>query len=115
MERHPRRAAGDVEHRVKQRPVGDGIGSVAHAFRFAEGRRDAARIEVVASNGDRSGDLSRGDEVVDGDAELRAIGLAEPTDARGKTLELYFLLGERDPAAEMLVVRKKLQREVVGA
>ena len=37
MERYPGGAAGGVEQRIEQRPVADGIGTVAHGFGFAVG------------------------------------------------------------------------------
>ena len=37
MQGHPRRAAGDVEHGVEQRPVADGVAAVFHGFGFAVG------------------------------------------------------------------------------
>src|SRR5439155_13187430 len=51
----------------------------------------------------------------DGDAKLGPIGLSEPTDAGGKSLKFYFFLRERDPAAQMLIVGKQLQRQIVRA
>ena len=38
VDRHPGRAGGGVDQRVEQRPVGDGVGAVAHAFGLAVGR-----------------------------------------------------------------------------
>ena len=61
---------------------------------------------MIAPDHDRRRDLARGDEIIDGDAKLRAIGLAEPADSRRKSLKPDFLLGEGDPTAEMLVLWK---------
>src|SRR5262245_27076843 len=82
MERDPRRAARAVEHRVEDRPVRDRIGAVLHLLRLAERRRDAAGVEMVAPDDDRRRDVALGDEVVERDAELRALALAEPADTR---------------------------------
>ena len=37
VDRHPRRAAGGVDQGVQDRPVGDRVRAVAHAFRFPVG------------------------------------------------------------------------------
>src|SRR6185295_13699362 len=70
---------------------------------------------MIAPNGDRRRDFSRGDEVVDGEAEFCAVGLAQPADTSRQPLKLDPLLRERDPAPQVIVVRKKLQRQVVDA
>src|SRR6185436_20953286 len=70
---------------------------------------------MIAPNGDRRRDFSRGDEVVDGEAEFCAVGLAQPADTSRQSLKFDPLLGERHPPAQVIVVRKKLQRQIVGA
>ena len=57
----------------------------------------------------------RRDEIVERDAELRALALAQPADARRQPLKCDPLARQRDPAAQMLVVRKQLEHQVVGA
>ena len=57
----------------------------------------------------------RRDEIVERDAEPRALALPEPADARRQSLKLDPLLRERDPATQMLVVRKQLEHQLVGA
>ena len=37
MQRNPRSAAGDVEHGVEQRPVGNGVAAIQHGFGLAIG------------------------------------------------------------------------------
>ena len=46
---------------------------------------------------------------------LRALALAEPADARRQSLEVDALARERDPAAQMRVVGKELEHQLVGA
>src|SRR5947209_1848863 len=92
MERHPRRAAGDVEHRVEERPVGDGVGAITHSFGLSERRRYAAGIQMIAANHDRRGDFTLGDKIVDRDAEPGAIGLSEPANSSRQALKLDLLL-----------------------
>ena len=43
VERDPGRADGGVEQGVEQRPVGDDVAAVLHAFGLAVGRGDASR------------------------------------------------------------------------
>ena len=59
--------------------------------------------------------LAARDEVVERDAESRALALAQPADARRQPLELDPLARERDPAPQVLVVRKQLEHQLVGA
>ena len=40
VNRNPRCAGSGVDERVEQRPVGDGVAAVEHAFRFPIGRCD---------------------------------------------------------------------------
>src|SRR5204863_3339095 len=79
------------------------------------GGRDAASGEMVAADDEGGGNFSGSNQIVYGDAEVRAVSLSEPADSRRKALEFDLLLGERNPATEMVVVRKELEREVVGA
>src|SRR5207237_7793949 len=53
-------------------------------------------------------------EIVQCDAEARALALAQPADARGQSLKCHALLCQRDPASEMVVVWKQFQHELVG-
>src|SRR5688572_11118021 len=54
MQRNPGRPARDVYHRVEIDPVGDGVGAVEHRFGLAVGRGDAAAVQVIAADHDRS-------------------------------------------------------------
>jgi hypothetical protein len=51
--------------------------------------------------------LPRAHEVVEVEAHLRALAVAEPADARGQALKGHALLGELDPAAQRGVVRAR--------
>jgi len=53
VDRHPRRAGGDVDHGVEQRPVCDGVRPVEHRLGLAVRRRDRPAVEVVAPDGQR--------------------------------------------------------------
>src|SRR5690348_13594002 len=64
---------------------------------------------MVAADDDRRRYLACGNEIVDRDAELRAVGLSEPANSRREALKFYLLLRQRDPAFEMLVVREQLE------
>ena len=54
-------------------------------------------------------------EVVDRDAELRAVALAEPADPRGEPLEGDLRAGLLDPGAQVHVVREKREHQLVEA
>ena len=85
--RHPRGAGGGVHQRIQQRPVGDGVGAVAHGFGLAVRRRDGAGVEVVAADHDGRFQFALPHQAVDGHAELGALAVAQPADARGQSLE----------------------------
>src|SRR3989442_3942440 len=115
MEGYPRRARRRVEERVQDRPVGDRVRAVAHALRLAERRRDGAGLEVVATDHDGRRELAPLHQIVQRAAEARPLSLAQPTDARRQALERYASLRQRDPPAQVVVLREQLQRQPVGA
>jgi hypothetical protein len=115
VEGDPRRPAGDVQQRVEDRPVGDRIAAVEHPLGLAEGRGDAAGVEMVAADGDRRRQLAARDEVVQRDPEFRPRALPQPADPRGQSLEVHLLASQRDPAAELRVVGEELEHQLVGA
>ncbi len=53
MNGNPGRARRRIEHRVEQRPIGDGVRPVAHGFGFAIGRRHRTGIQMIAPDHDR--------------------------------------------------------------
>ena len=70
---------------------------------------------MVAADGDGRGDFAFLHQVVDGFAHFCALAVAEPADARGKSLEGEAAAGESQPAGENLVVGEKFEGEFVGA
>ena len=108
VDAHPRRAGGDVQERVEDRPVGDRVGAVAHRLGLAVRRGDRARVEVVAADHDRRLDVALPDELVDREPGARAVAVAEPADPRGQPLEGDALGRELEPALEGGVVREQL-------
>src|SRR5450755_3922172 len=70
---------------------------------------------MIAADHDRSFQLAARDQIVQREAEFIALAVAEPADARGKSLEADTFLRELDPAAENFVVRKHFEYELVGA
>ena len=87
MHRHPGGAGGGVQQRVQNRPVGDGVAAVAHAFGLAVRRGDRSGVEMIAADHDRRRDRALAHQLVDAQAEARAIAVAEPEDARRQSLE----------------------------
>src|SRR6187401_1145664 len=69
---------------------------------------------MVAPDDDGRADLTAGDEVVERQAGLRPLAVAEPADPGGEALERHTLLGHRDPAMEPGVVGEELEDGPVG-
>ena len=114
MDGHPRGARGGVEQRVQHRPVGDRVAAVAHAFGLPIRRRHRAGVEMIAPDDDGRADDAATDQVVERQAEPRALAVAEPEDARGQALERDALARQPNPAAERLVGSEHLERQRVG-
>jgi hypothetical protein len=108
MDADPRGAGRGVHECVEDRPVGDRIGSVAHGRGLAVGRRNRARVEVVATDHHRRGNLARSDELVDREPSLRAVTEAEPADPRGEPLERHPIGSQLEPSLEERVVGEEL-------
>src|SRR5277367_4564659 len=115
VDAHPGCSCGSVDECVQQGPVGYGVGAVEHAFGLAVGRCYGAGVEVVAADDDWGADLAASYQLVHGDAELRALPVPQPADARRKSLEVDTLLRQFDPATETCVFGEEFEYEVVGA
>jgi len=76
VDRNPARAAHGIEQRIEDRPVGDGVAPVQHLFGFAVGRRDGARVEVVAPDHHGSFQLAGADHVVEELSDLRPLSIS---------------------------------------
>jgi hypothetical protein len=113
MDADPRRARGDVEERVQDRPVGDRVRPVAHRLRLAIGGRDGARIEMVATDRDRGAHAPAAYELVDRQPGNRTVAEAEPADPRGEPLERHALGCQLEPALKERIVREELPQRVV--
>ena len=94
VDRNPGRAGRGIHQRIQQRPIGDGVGAVAHGFGFAIGRRHRSGIQMIAPDHDGRFNFSAAHVVVHGEAELGALAVAQPADARGQALELDAVAGE---------------------
>src|SRR3974390_1402712 len=53
--------------------------------------------------------------MVEGESKLVAFSIAEPADARRKTLELNFFLGHGDPTFQVFVLREHFEDQLIGA
>src|SRR4051794_16347224 len=69
---------------------------------------------MIAPDDDRRLDDAAPDQVVDRQAEARALAVAEPEDARRQALEGDALARQADPAAERRVAGEHLERKPVG-
>src|SRR5215218_3517427 len=114
MDRDPARPAGDVQHGVQDRPVGDGVGAVLHRLGLAVRRGDAARVEVVPpdDDGGRYGPVC--DELVEAEAGPVPLASSEPADARGEALEVDLLPCFGDPTPQTLIIGEQIDNGVVG-
>ena len=106
MNRDPRRPGGSIDERVEQRPIGDRVAAVEHSFRFAVGRCDRSRVEMVAPDHDGRFDFAAFHQIIHGHAKLGALAVAEPANPRGQSLKLNPLSGELHPARQSLVLGK---------
>src|ERR1051326_9060056 len=100
MDRYPTGAAGGVEQSVEQRPVSHGVTAIFHALGFAIRRGDRAAVQMVTPDHDWRLDFAFLDQIIHGQAELRALAMTQPADARRQSLELDSLARQIDPAVE---------------
>ena len=106
---------GGVEQRVQKRPVGDGVGAVAHAPRSPGTAR-----RPIRSRGGRGRSRSAPAASPLATMSLKRspgrspLAVAEPADPRRQPLEVHRLAGHPDPPGERLVVRELLQHGLVG-
>ena len=114
VDRHPGGARGGVHQRVQQRPVGDGVRTVAHGLRLPERRGDGARVKVIAADHDRRAELALLHIVVHGAAKSGAFAIAEPADPRGQPLKVDLSFRQIHPPAENPVIREQLAGQPVG-
>ena len=104
VQRNPGRTTGDVEHGVEQRPVADRIAAVLHRFGLAIGAGHAARIEMIATDHDRSLQFATAHHFVEGQAELVALAETDPADACRQALEADALARHVEPVVQVLIV-----------
>ena len=107
-------AARRVQQRIQDRPVGDRVAAVTHAFGFPVRRRDRSGVQMIPADHDRRLETPFAYELVDAETEAGALAVAEPQDARGKALERDTLAREADPAHERFVVSEHFERRIVG-
>ncbi|MNV86074.1 hypothetical protein D3C71_1800780 [compost metagenome] len=93
MDRHPAGSCGRVDQRIQQRPVGDGITAVQHAFRLPVRRGHGAGIQMIPADDHRSGQLPGSNHIVEELAERCPLAVAEPADPGRQALEGNFLPG----------------------
>src|SRR2546423_10913910 len=87
VHRYPGRAARRVEKGIENRPVGDRVAAVAHAFGLSIGGRDRASVQMIPTDDDWCLDASGANELIDPQSEPRAIAVPKPQDARRQSLE----------------------------
>ena len=70
---------------------------------------------MVAADNDRCRDLALLDQVVEHRSGLVSFAIAEPADAGRQALKRNPLLGQFDPAVQVLVLREELENRLIGA
>src|ERR1022692_1787684 len=69
---------------------------------------------MVAAEHDRRADLAAGDHVVEPQAGLVPLAVAEPADPGGQALEAHLPPGQLDPPGQRRVLREKVEDGPVG-
>src|SRR5947209_10864786 len=69
---------------------------------------------MVAANHHRSFDLPLPDQIIDGQAKLGTLAIAQPADARRESLKFNALAGEVNPAVKDAVLGEKFQHQIIG-
>src|SRR5262249_10021175 len=70
---------------------------------------------MIASDHDRSFQFTLCYQLVQRESELVAFSVSQPTDTRWQPLKFHALLCQRDPAAQMLILRKQIEYQLIGA
>src|SRR3546814_2623227 len=85
--RHPACASGGIEQCVEQRPVGNGVRTVAHGLGFTIWARHGARVQMIAADHDGALELAAFDHLVERQAGDIALAQSKPADARRQALK----------------------------
>src|SRR5882757_4719973 len=105
---------GGVHECVQQGPISDCVGAVQHAFRLSIRRGDRTSVEVIAADDDRRRDFAATYQLIDGQAELGSLAVAEPANASRQALKVNSFASQLDPTLERLVFRKEGEHQLVG-
>src|SRR5271155_4375897 len=79
------------------------------------GRRAGAAIEMIAADHDGRFQLAFGYQIIQREAKLVALAIAEPADSCRISLEADALLRQLDPARQHFIVREHFEHELIGA
>ena len=77
MHRDQIRPGRTKRHRIQQRPVGHRVRSVAHVLGHDIGMGHAPRIQMIAREGDRTGQRAVRHQPVDGAGQFGAFAVAQ--------------------------------------
>ena len=113
VEANPGSPADGIDQGVEDGPVGNGVGAVAHAFRFAVGAGDGTGVEVVAANDDGGFDDAAGNQFVELQSGTRAFTVSQPANSCRQSLKMHLLLRHLDPAMQRFIVREEFQNSAV--
>src|SRR5262247_3662105 len=70
---------------------------------------------MVATHDDGCLQLSLCHQPVQSQAKLVALSISQPADTRRQSLKFHALLRQRDPAAQMFVLREQFEHELIGS
>ncbi len=107
MQTHPGSAARSIEQCIQQRPIGNSIGSILHAFGFTIGAGDRASIQMISADNNRRAKLPSTHHLVESQACQMTLAQPQPTDTRRQSLESNALTRHIQPTMDMLVFRKQ--------
>ena len=69
---------------------------------------------MVAPDHDRAAHLAGSDELVEARPSQVALAVAEPADPRRQPLEAHTLLGELDPAPDVVLIAEQVEDRGIG-
>src|SRR5947209_418975 len=70
---------------------------------------------MVAADDNRSFQFAAADHLVEAQADLGPLTVAQPADAGRQPLELHALAGQVNPAGQRLIVREGFEHRLIGA
>src|SRR5450631_1182239 len=113
VQAYPTGSSGRIDKRIQDGPVGNGITTIHHGFRFAVWRSHGTSIQVITANNNRCVYFFCSHEFVKCQSRYFSFSLTQPADPGGQSLESNFFFSQFQPALERIVLRKKTYHQFV--